>query len=113
MRKGKVSKELMGASSIPLILSVLMQGDTFGFDIIKKIRVLSENKILWKEGSLYPVLKRLEAKKYVESYWVMDEDRPRKYYRICKAGKKALNKDKVEWHIMAGLFRKLWEPQTI
>ncbi len=112
MRKGKVSKELMGASSIPLILSILAQGNTYGFEIIKKIKILSEERILWKEGSIYPVLKRLEAQKLVKSYWVTDGDRPRKYYSICKAGKKALDKNQDEWNLMSGIFSKLLEPQT-
>ena len=99
----------MGASSIPLILSILEQDETFGFDIIRKVKALSGGKIKWKEGSIYPVLKRLNSRKLIESNWVMNEDRPRKYYKITHSGKKELEKHKKEWILMDNLFRQLWE----
>ncbi len=79
-KKNKITKELMGASSVPLILSILALGETYGFAIIEKVEELSEGKLRWKEGSIYPVLKRLSAKKMIIPKWVVDEDRPRKYY---------------------------------
>lgn len=109
MNNKKVSKELMGASSISLTLSILEHSDTFGFDIIKKVKILSEGKLLWKEGSIYPVLKRLDEKKLIDSYWVMDEGRPRKYYKITNSGKKELKKHKKEWILLDNIFRQLWK----
>ncbi|NQU33575.1 MAG: helix-turn-helix transcriptional regulator, partial [Bacteroidetes bacterium] len=51
----KIPKELMGASSIPIILSILQDDDTYGYEIMKKLKELSDGRIVWKEGSLYPV----------------------------------------------------------
>ncbi len=109
----RVSKELMGASSIPIILSVLEKEDSYGYEIMSKVRDLSNERIKWKEGSIYPVLKKLEAKKLIKSYWNLKKDlRPRKYYSISKLGKRALNEEKEDWTLMNEIFVHLWSPQV-
>ena len=109
----RVSKELMGASSIPIILSVLEKEDSYGYEIMSKVRDLSNERIKWKEGSIYPVLKKLEAKKLIKSYWDLKKDlRPRKYYSISKLGKKVLNEEKEDWALMNEIFVHLWSPQV-
>ena len=109
----RVSKELMGASSIPIILSVLEKEDSYGYEIMSKVRDLSNERIKWKEGSIYPVLKKLEAKKLIKSYWNLKKDlRPRKYYSISKFGKKVLNEEKEDWALMNEIFVHLWSPQV-
>ncbi len=107
----KISKELMGASSIPFILSILGESDNYGYEIMRKIKELSNGRIVWKEGSLYPVLKKMEKSGMIKSYWnVKDFDRPRKYYRILTEGKEALNQEKEDWALMQKIFSKLWTP---
>jgi PadR family transcriptional regulator, regulatory protein PadR len=77
-----ISKELMGASSVPLILSLLDQKDSYGYEITEAVRKLSDNSPDWKEGSLYPALKNLENNGLVVSYWVMEPGKhKRKYYK--------------------------------
>jgi len=110
----KIPKELMGASSVPLILSILLKQDTYGYEIMKQLKELSEGRIVWKEGSLYPVLKKMEELKYIKSYWnVKDFDRPRKYYKILAGGKNALLEAKEDWALMQSIFDDLWNAQTI
>ena len=46
----KVSKELVGASAIKIILSVLAQGDNYGYEILQKVKELSGGRIKWNEG---------------------------------------------------------------
>ncbi|HYQ56102.1 MAG TPA: PadR family transcriptional regulator [Draconibacterium sp.] len=105
----KIGKELMGASSIPLILSILQDGDTYGYDIMKRLKELSNGRIIWKEGSLYPVLKKMESLKYIKSYWdVKHFDRPRKYYKILAEGNDALVQSKEDWALMQNIFDTLW-----
>jgi len=108
----KIPKELIGATSIPLILSILAQGDTYGYEIIKRVKKLSLERIQWKEGSIYPVLERLEAQKLIKSYWDTESElRPRKYYTIKERGLKALNDEKEKWTFMNEILTKLWIPQ--
>jgi len=51
-----VQKDLVAASSTPLILSILKEQDSYGYAIIKKVRELSHGRLEWTEGMLYPVL---------------------------------------------------------
>ena len=110
----KIPKELMGASSIPLILSFLLKQDTYGYEIMKQLKELSNGRLVWKEGSLYPVLKKMEDLKYIKYYWnIKDFDRPRKYYKIMTGGQKALEDAKEDWALMQNIFDSLLQNQKI
>jgi DNA-binding PadR family transcriptional regulator len=83
----KISKGEMGASSFALVLALLKKNDTYGYQIMQELEQLSSGMIVWKEGSLYPVLKKMESRKLIKSLWnVKDFDRPRKYYKILPKG---------------------------
>lgn len=110
---GKVSKELVGASAIKIVLSVLAQGDSYGYDILQKVKELSGGRIKWNEGSIYPVLKKMEAQGMIKSYWRMEEnERPRKYYNLLDAGKAELQNEKEEWNMVHSMLTKLWSFST-
>ncbi|NOR74456.1 MAG: PadR family transcriptional regulator [Draconibacterium sp.] len=82
-----ISKEQMGANAMSMVLLILKREDSYGYAIMKELKEISLGRIIWKEGSLYPVLKKMETKKLIKSYWnVKDHDRPRKYYKILKTG---------------------------
>lgn len=110
---GKVSKELVGASAIKIILSVLVHGDNYGYEILQKVKELSGGRIKWNEGSIYPVLKKMEAQGMIKSYWRMEEnERPRKYYSLLEPGKLELQTEKEEWNMVHAMLTKLWNPLT-
>lgn len=105
----KLSKELVGASSVPLVLSVLEEGENYGYMIIQRVKELSQERIEWKDGTLYPILHKLEKKGLITSYWKASETgRKRKYYRILKDGKAALATEKQHWLELNQMFLKLW-----
>ena len=105
----KISKELMGATSTALILSFLNQRDAYGYEIVMRLRELSDDRIIWKEGSLYPVLKNLEEQGLIKSYWFENPGHHRrKYYSILEMGKEALLAEKEEWSLMESIFHKIW-----
>ena len=105
-----LSKDLVAASAKPLILSILYEGESYGYEIIQKIRSLSDGNIQWKDGMLYPVLHRLEQKDLIEAEWqVLENGRKRKYYRLKDNGKKALETEKKQWMLVHSTFLKLWE----
>lgn len=95
-----ISKDLIAASSKPLILSFLSKRESYGYEIIKNIQELSNNNIVWKEGTLYPVLKKLTENGLIESEWKTIDGRKRKYYRITNAGLASLEKEKAQWKIV-------------
>lgn len=104
-----LSKELIGASSIPLILTILEEGENYGYMIIQRVKELSDEQIQWKDGTLYPILHKLEKKGLIISYWKEAEsDRKRKYYKLNEQGKVALTTEKQNWLAMNRIFTNMW-----
>lgn len=103
-----ISKDLIAASSKPLILSFLARKESYGYEIIKNIRELSDNKIIWKDGTLYPVLKKLCESGLVECEWKTIDGRKRKYYRITELGLDALKSEKLQWQIVNNTLNNIW-----
>ena len=91
MEKMKDFKKQFKKGIIELaILKLLNEKDQYGYSIINQVTNRSENKLVLKDGTLYPILYRLEDAKYIESYWHTDEStrsKPRKYYKITEKGK--------------------------
>jgi len=104
-----LAKELVAASTIPLVLSVLTEGENYGYALIQRVRELSGGKIEWTEGMLYPVLHWMEKEELIESEWRESETgRKRKYYRLSKDGRKALRDEKQQWLTVHETLAKLW-----
>ncbi len=107
-----LSKELVAASTVPLVLSVLAEGESYGYALIQRVRELSVGRITWTEGMLYPVLHWMEREKMVESEWKEAESgRQRRYYRLRKEGRKALERERQQWQTVNETLNRLWTPQ--
>ena len=65
----KLTKDLVAASATPLVLAILEEGESYGYAIIQRVRELSEGRIVWTDGMLYPVLHRLEAQGSIAARW--------------------------------------------
>jgi PadR family transcriptional regulator PadR len=103
-----LSKELVAASTIPLVLSLLSQGESYGYELIQKVANVSGNKVQWSEGMLYPVLHWMAKEDLIESEWRTELGRKRKYYRIRGTGRKALIAEKEQWIAVHSTLTKLW-----
>ena len=110
------SKELVAASTTPMILSLLTRGETYGYAIIQEVRDVSDSKIEWSDGMLYPVLRRLEKQGLVKSRWRVAEEtgKKRRYYQINSKGRNALAEQQSQWQATNRVLNKLWnlEPCT-
>ncbi|MEO5802507.1 MAG: helix-turn-helix transcriptional regulator [Verrucomicrobiota bacterium] len=107
-----LSKDLVAASAVPLVLSVLTEGENYGYALIQRVRELSGGKIEWTEGMLYPVLHWMEKEGFIESEWREGETgRKRKYYRMRQEGRKALQEEKQQWMSVHETLTKLWKQQ--
>ena len=105
-----LSKELVAASTVPLVLSVLTKGENYGYALIQRVRELSGGKVEWTEGMLYPVLHWMEKEDLIESEWREGETgRKRKYYRLRKEGRKALQVEKQQWMTVHETLTKFWK----
>jgi PadR family transcriptional regulator, regulatory protein PadR len=105
-----ISKELIAASTQPLILAILAEGETYGYAMIQRVRELSGEKIEWSEGMLYPFLHWMEDEGLIESEWKNAESgRRRKYYRLQRKGNLALKTERDQWLIIHDTLTKLWK----
>ena len=106
-----ISRELVAASSKPLVLSILAKkGESYGYEIISQVKLLSGGQLEWTDGMLYPVLHRLERDGMIKSVWKKsDTGRDRKYYRLKQAGKKEIERQKAQWGSVSGALDKLWD----
>jgi PadR family transcriptional regulator, regulatory protein PadR len=104
-----IPKELAAASSRPIVLSILAQGEDYGYSIIQRVRDASGGQIEWTEGMLYPVLHRLEDEGLIRSTWRNAENgRRRKYYRLSAAGKRSLAVHFQQWVAVHETLTNLW-----
>jgi PadR family transcriptional regulator, regulatory protein PadR len=89
-----------------IVLAALSQLGTeqYGYSLLKK---LAELGLEVDQGTLYPLLRRLEAQGVLESVWKLEESRPRRYYVISAEGKKLLPKLKKEWAGIVSVMDKM------
>lgn len=81
-----------------LVLRTLRPGRLHGYGIAKNIRRSSNEALDIEFGSLYPALKRLEAKGWIAAAWATSEhNRPAKYYKLTAAGRKQLVREHSKW----------------
>ena len=89
-------KQSLEHSSLPL-LSLLRDQDRYGYEMISELERQSDHTFQMKEGTLYPVLKKLEAGGCVTSSPAEANGRTRKYYRITQRGLVQLAQETAAW----------------
>jgi PadR family transcriptional regulator, regulatory protein PadR len=106
----EINKDLMAASSTPIVLAILAEEDSYGYAILQRVRELSGGRIEWTDGMLYPVLHRLERLGHVEARWeVAESGRRRKYYRITSLGRTQLVEERQQWQAVDATLRGIWQ----
>ncbi len=102
-------KDLVAASSRPIVLSILAHRESYGYAILQEVRERSHGRIEWTEGMLYPVLHRLEQQGSIRARWVIGESgRKRKLYRISAQGARTLEVERANWTAVNGMLKALW-----
>jgi len=106
--RATISTDLIRGNTDTIILNILRQGDSYGYEIYKKIIALSDNQYELKEATLYTAFRRLEQDGHIVSYWG-DETQGgrRKYYRITEKGKKQYEQNKMDWNFAKEILDKL------
>lgn len=106
-----VEKALVAASTKPIILSILLGGEDYGYEIIQKVKDISGGSLEWSDKMLYPFLHRMEKEGLLISQWKMsDGGRLRRYYRITEKGRRALDFERRQWQSVTKALAKLWKP---
>lgn len=105
----EINKDLIAASSTPLVLAILAEEDSYGYAILQRVRELSGGRMEWTDGMLYPVLHRLERLGHVEARWeVAESGRRRKYYRITTQGRARLAEERNQWQAVDATLQGIW-----
>ncbi len=97
-----IEKQLRKGVLDILILKLISIEDMYGYELMKELEDLSIGYYSLKEGSLYPVLYRLEDSGFIENYPGKSNGRrsvPRKYYRITSLGKETVSEHKKHWEL--------------
>lgn len=92
-----VDKGYMSGSSRLLVLNLLNEKSYYGYELIKTLKLRSNDVFDMKEGTLYPILHKLENDELITSSNQEVSGRVRKVYSITKKGIKVLAKEKKEW----------------
>ncbi len=91
---------------VVLAVLSLMGSAGYGYNLIQRLSVLGLDI---EEGTLYPLLRRLEKQGLLQSEWDTTESRPRKYYRISVDGQAVLTAMRAEWQETVTVMRRILE----
>lgn len=106
-----ISKALTGASTKPIILAILKREESYGYQIIQRVKEITGGELDWSEPMLYPFLQRLERDGLIKSQWRLSDRGPlRKYYRLTKQGLAELEHERSQWLKVHTALTALWEP---
>jgi len=106
----EINKDLMAASSTPIVLAILAAGDSYGYAILQRVREISGGRMEWTDGMLYPVLHRLERLGHIAARWeVAESGRRRKYYRLTTQGRDQLADERRQWQAVDATLRAVWQ----
>lgn len=98
----KIEKSLLSGSTPMLVLSLLKDGDKYGYQMVEELAKRSDDTFQLKEGTLYPLLHSLEKQKLVTSYITKTPNgRERKYYRLTDEGLRQLEYKTQEWQLFS------------
>ncbi len=106
----KTSADLLRGHTDTVVLSILIKGDNYGYEIHKSIIDKLGGEYELKEATLYSSYKRLESDGFITSYWGNETiGSRRKYYRISDRGKELFRQNKADWIKTQAILNKLLE----
>ena len=101
--RNKLIQELRRGTLVLAVLSRLDQ-ERYGYDLISR---LGDHGLEIEQGTLYPLLRRLEEQGLLTSEWNVEGSRPRRYYQISPDGQQLLEELTVEWKELSIIIQKL------
>lgn len=105
-----ISSDTIRGYNDTMILYILLKGPSYGYEISKTIKEITQGKYVMKETTLYSAFKRLEASGYVESFSsLVTSGKPRTYYRITESGKAYYKEKCEEWDLTQEVVEKFIE----
>jgi PadR family transcriptional regulator, regulatory protein PadR len=107
----KPKKDVQPGTLALMVLKTLdVLGPLHGYGIARRIEQISGDKLFVNQGTLYPVLLRLEQEGAVESDWGPSENNRRaRFYRLTRVGHKLLETEKRDWEQTAAIIARFFE----
>ena len=103
-----INSDLIRGHIDTIILSVLHEGDRYGYDILGEIEKKSNGQYSLKQPTLYSCLKRLEGQGFIYKYWGAETNGGRRtYYSLTEMGKELFKRNKDEWEHSRGIIDQL------
>ncbi|HSR51767.1 MAG TPA: PadR family transcriptional regulator [Acidobacteriota bacterium] len=105
-------EELKKGTGEMLVLSVLAQKPRYGYDVAGQIDRLTAGTVSYKAASLYPLLYRMERRKWIEGRWIEKAgQRRRRYYKLTAKGEEILRDKSKSWKGFVQAIDKVLEVQ--
>ena len=106
-----ISSDVIRGYNDTMILHILRQGPSYGYEISKKIRSITEDKYIIKETTLYSAFTRMEKNAYIQSYEASGEGgtKKRTYYRITEDGQRYYREKCEEWELTKDVVQRFIE----
>ena len=103
-----IERELKRGTLELIVLHLLAPGEAYGYEIVSTLTAHSDGALTVTDGTLYPVLYRLERAGFVQVRWdTPDRGVPRKYYRLTDVGRDELERLREEWTTFARSMARL------
>lgn len=94
----KYSGEILRGNTETIILAILIEKDSYGYEIMKTIMEVGEGLFSIKDATIYTAFKRMEKDRLISSYWGNEDGGARrKYYKITKEGREEYHHKVEEW----------------
>jgi PadR family transcriptional regulator, regulatory protein PadR len=96
-----------GTLSLMVLRTLMTMGEQHGYGIARRIEQTSQGRLAINDGTLYPVLLKLEQEGLIASAWgVSDNNRKAKFYKLTRAGRKQIERDTRQWEATSAIMTR-------
>lgn len=107
---GMLQKKTLDGHVETLLTAVLLRGPSYGYLIVRQLNEAAPDILKLGEGTVYPVLHRMEERGLLTSRWETGPGgRPRKYYRVSQRGRRQFATAQQQWHALRSLMERIVE----
>jgi PadR family transcriptional regulator, regulatory protein PadR len=103
-----LDNDLAAAPATPLVLTILSEGESYGYAILKRLRELSGGEFEWADAMVYPLFHRLRRLGYLTTEWRALPEGRRRYYAITDDGRAALARRQHAWATTMRALSGMW-----
>jgi PadR family transcriptional regulator PadR len=109
---GEKNEVWQGTLALMVLKTLDAMGPQHGYGLARRIEQTSENLLAVNQGTLYPVLIKLEQEGAISSEWgTSDNNRRAKFYTLTKAGRKQLRAESEHWRQMTAIIERFFAPE--